>query len=58
MHCRRTKVAETARVPLSHAGDAKISAMIRLPERCVAPVIVVREIYLGEIGGWLAGTGF
>ena len=51
MHRRGTKVAETARVPLSQAGDAKISAMIRLPERCVAPVIVVREIYLGEIGG-------
>lgn len=58
MHRRGTKVAETARVPLSQAGDAKISAMIRLPERCVAPVIVAREIYLGEIGGWLAGTGF
>jgi hypothetical protein len=53
-----TVVAQTAGVPLSQAGNARISATITLPERCVAPVIVVREIFDGAVGGWLAGTGF
>lgn len=53
-----TIAAQTAGVPLSQAGDAKISASITLPARCVAPVIVVREIFDGAVGGWLAATGF
>lgn len=53
-----TVVAQTAGVPLSQAGDAKISASITLPARCVAPVIAVREIFDGAVGGWLAATGF
>ena len=53
-----TIAAQTAGVPLSQAGDAKISASMTLPARCVAPVIVVREIFDGAEGGWLAATGF
>ena len=53
-----TIVAQTQSVPLSQAGDTKISVSITLPARCVAPVIVVREIFEGAIGGWLASTGF
>jgi hypothetical protein len=51
-------VAETGRFPLSKSGDAKIKARVSLPKGCVAPIILVREIWEGKIGGWLAATGF
>jgi hypothetical protein len=51
-------VAQTAGVPISITGEAKIRATLMLPSQCVAPIVVIREIYLGEIGGWLASTGF
>ena len=53
-----TVAAQTAGVPLSQAGDAKDIRNDNLLERCVAPVIVVREIFVGAVGGWLAGAGF
>ena len=53
-----TIAAQTAGVPLSQASDAKISASIALPARCVDPVIVVQEIFDGAVGGWFAATGF
>ena len=53
-----TVVAQTTGVPLSQAGNAKISATITLPARCVAPIVVVREIFDGAVGGWLAAAGF
>ena len=56
--CNIVTARTPAGVPLSQAGDAKISASITLPARCVAPVIVVREIFDGAVGGWLAATGF
>ena len=49
--------AQTEPVPLSKSGDAKISVKVELPA-CTAPVIVLRERYEGNIGGWLAATGF
>jgi hypothetical protein len=53
-----TVVAQTAGVPISPAGRAAIRIHITLPGQCVAPIIVVREIFEGKIGGWLAATGF
>ena len=53
-----TVVAQTTGVPLSQAGNAKISATVTLPARCVAPIVVVREIFDGAVGGWLAAAGF
>jgi hypothetical protein len=50
--------AQTDAMPLSEKGDAKIKAKVSLPNGCVGPVIVLRERYQGQIGGWLAATGF
>ena len=51
-------VAETGRFPLSKAGNAKIKTNVKLPAGCIAPIILIREIWEGKIGGWLAATGF
>jgi hypothetical protein len=51
-------VAQTAGVPISVSGRAEIRAHLMLPTQCVAPIVLIREIYLGEVGGWLASTGF
>jgi len=51
-------VAETARFPLSKSGDAKIKAKVDLPKNCAAPIVLVREIWEGKVGGWLAASGF
>ncbi|MBK8018877.1 MAG: hypothetical protein IPK20_20670 [Betaproteobacteria bacterium] len=51
-------VAETDRFPLSKNGKADIETKLRMPSQCVAPVILVREIWDGKVGGWLAATGF
>lgn len=49
--------AQTQAMPLSQKGNAKVVANVSLPDGCVGPVIVLRERYQGNIGGWLAGTG-
>ena len=53
-----TVAAQTEAMPLSKSGDARINAKVDLAAGCTAPVIVLRERYEGNIGGWLAGTGF
>jgi hypothetical protein len=50
-------VAETPRVPLSKSGDAKIQTNMSVPKDCAAPVVLIREIWEGKVGGWLARTG-
>lgn len=54
------KVARAAeRVPLSNPkGEAKIEAKLAIPAKCEKPVVLLREIWEGKIGGWLAGAGF
>ena len=58
--CGGNQVAAMAdRVPLSNPkGEAKIEAKFKMPASCDKPVILLREIYEGKIGGWLAGAGF
>jgi hypothetical protein len=51
-------VAESERFPLSKDGRADIETRLRLPAQCIAPVVLVREIWDGKVGGWLAATGF
>lgn len=51
-------VAETDRFPLSKDGMAIIETKLRMPAQCIAPVVLVREIWDNKIGGWLAATGF
>ena len=50
-------VAQLDPVPLSKEGNAKAEGKVSLPNGCVGPVVVLRERYEGNIGGWLAGTG-
>ena len=54
------KIAGAAeRVPLSNPkGEAKIEAKLAIPANCEKPVVLLREIWEGKIGGWLAGAGF
>ena len=54
------KVAGAAkRVPLSNPkGEAKVEAKLAIPANCDKPVVLLREIWEGKIGGWLAGAGF
>ena len=54
------KIAGAAeRVPLSNPkGEAKVEAKLAIPANCEKPVILLREIWEGKIGGWLAGAGF
>ena len=54
------KIAGAAeRVPLSNPkGEAKVEAKLAIPAKCDKPVVVLREIWEGKIGGWLAGAGF
>lgn len=49
--------AQTARVALPQTGNVWIRTHINIPEHCTAPVIVVREVFEGNDGGWLAATG-
>ena len=51
-------VAQTAGVPISLSGKAEIRTHLMLPTQCVAPIVLIREIFDGEVGGWLASTGF
>lgn len=51
-------VAESDRFPLSKDGRADIETKLRLPAQCIAPIVLVREIWDGKVGGWLAATGF
>jgi hypothetical protein len=51
-------VAESERFPLSKDGMASVETKLKMPAACVAPVILVREIWDGKVGGWLAATGF
>lgn len=56
--CNGAVAAQTEWVPISKAGDAKIQARLSLPSGCIAPTLLVREVWDGKVGGWLAGPGF
>jgi hypothetical protein len=40
------------------SGDAKVHTKVNLLSGCIAPIVMLRERYQGNIGGWLAGTGY
>jgi hypothetical protein len=58
VQCAGAVAAETEWVPLPKSGDVKIDAQLKMPAACIAPTIVIREVYEGKIGGWLAAAGF
>jgi hypothetical protein len=48
-------VATTAVVPFSTTGDAKIHAKVTLPQRCIAPIVLLNPrgnpaVYIGVTG--------
>lgn len=51
-------VAESDRFPLSKSGTANFETKLKLPGQCIAPVLLIREVWEGKVGGWLAVTGF
>ncbi len=57
--CGGNLAAMAERVPLSNPkGDAKAEAKLAIPAKCEKPVVLLREVWEGKVGGWLAGTVF
>jgi hypothetical protein len=53
-----TVVATTDAVALSEDGNAEIESRISLPATCFGPVVLVRAVFNGTPGPWIASTGF
>jgi hypothetical protein len=53
-----TVVATTDAVALSAEGNAVIETQIKVPNACFGPVVLVRAVFGGNPGPWIAGTGF
>lgn len=51
-------VATTDAVPLSPEGNAEIESRVSIPNACFGPVVLVRAVFNGNAGPWIAGTGF
>lgn len=51
-------VATTDAVPLSPEGNAEIESRVNIPSACFGPVVLVRAVFNGNAGPWIAGTGF
>ncbi len=57
--CGGKLAAMAERVPLSNPkGDANAEAKLAIPAQCDKPVVLLREVWEGKVGGWLAGAGF
>lgn len=56
--CNGKIAAQTEWAPLSKDGKASINAKLQLPASCIAPTLVVREVWEGKVGGWLAAAGY
>lgn len=53
--CNGAVVATTAAVPFSPTGDVRIRATVALPQRCIAPVVLLNPrgnpaVYIGVTG--------
>jgi hypothetical protein len=51
-------VATTDAVPLSPEGNAEIESRVTIPSACFGPVVLVRAVFNGNAGQWIAATGF
>ncbi len=56
--CSGMVAAQTEWVVLAKNGDVKIKAKLNMPASCIAPTLVVREVWEGKVGGWLAAAGY
>jgi hypothetical protein len=53
--CNGAVVATTRQVPFSRSGDARIRAWVKVPKRCIAPVVMLNpngnaKVYIGITG--------
>jgi len=55
--CGDKVAAQGKPIKLSKKGNAHGSAKLKVPSDCANPVVILRERYQGNIGGWLAATG-
>jgi len=53
--CNAKVVATTGTVPFSRSGDARIRAHVKLPRRCIAPVVMLNPN--GDAGTYIGITG-
>ena len=53
--CNGSVVATTAAVPFSTEGDARIDAPVALPDRCLAPAVLLNP--RGNAAVYIAATG-
>jgi hypothetical protein len=53
--CNGTPAATTGAVPLSTAGDAEVKATVALPDRCLAPAVLIHPN--GNASLYIAATG-
>ena len=53
--CNGRDLLMTAPVPFSTAGDAEIETQVNLPDRCLAPVVLLNP--LSNAGTYIAATG-
>jgi hypothetical protein len=49
---------DTAPVPATKEGDAKIKEVLALPETCIAPIVLVRGVAAAFSNPWFAASGF
>ena len=56
--CSGKVAVQTEWAPLSNHGKAQIDVKVNLPSACIAPTLVVREVWEGKVGGWLAAAGY
>lgn len=53
--CNGMAIATTAAVPFSSSGDAEVKARVNLPDRCLAPAVLINPN--GNAAAYLAATG-
>ncbi len=56
--CSGKVAVQTEWAALSNHGKAQIDVNLKLPSSCIAPTLVVREVWDGKVGGWLAAAGY
>lgn len=56
--CANGGMVTTSAVALSKEGNAHIHQQVALPAHCVGAVVLVRAVFGGNAGPWLAVSGF
>lgn len=56
--CANGGIVTTSEVALSKEGNAHIHQELALPKHCVGAVVLVRAVFGGNAGPWIAVSGF